>query len=387
VSRQRLELPGGRPIYIEPVAVVADARGDVLLAGERNYAFRPNAAGGWTSSENDSILGVVIHGSRPPQAVPSPIPTRQLIGVRAISRPRGGWHVVFGQARPYTGPSRPDTAQRLWYGIFDRNRWSQLEEIPLPSGSAVSTFGVSSLVQHGDTVSWALPIRTADQRRDVIVLSRTGGVWSHEIARTMTISYLDLAYQASSGLTLAIVQPDRRQRSDGNSLFLWSRRPTWQMDRKLVSGNEERVHRPQFGAAGAAVSWEGKRSDGGSGPLEASAILDPTDSIASTRVVLDASLGTKGLSAPLSLRPDSHLWVIEHQAASDSATSMRIVRVAAGRAELLGTFSTPFNASFGAVVTRDRHLLVTGARIDPGQQLVSSLLIRYRLKCPVRVRQ
>jgi hypothetical protein len=294
---------------------------------------------------------------------------------------------VFGEARPYTGPSRPDTAQRLWYGEFDRNRWSGLEEIPLPPGSAVSTFVASSLVQHGDTISWALPIRTADQRRDVVVLSRTGGVWSHEIARTMMVGYLDLAYQAGSGLTLAIVQPDRRQRSDGNSLFLWSRRPTWQMDRKLVSGNEEQVHRPRLGATGAAVSWEGKRRDAGSGPLEAGAILDPTDSITSTRVVLDASLGTKGLSAPLSLRPDSRLWVIEHQAASDSATSMRIVRVAAGRTDLLGTFPTPFDASFGAAVTRDRHLLVTGAKIDPTKQLVSSLLIRYRLDCPDRVRQ
>ena len=257
VSRHRLELPGGRPVYIEPVSMVADARGDVLLAGERNYVFRSDGAGGWTRAENDSILGIVIRGNKPLQVVPSPIPTRQLIAVRASSRSRGGWHVVFGEARPYTGLSRPDTAQRLWYGVFERGRWSRLEEIPLPPGSAVSSFVASSLVQHGDTISWALPIRTADQRRDVIVLSRTGGVWSHEIAPTMRAGYLDLAYSAHSGLTLAIVQPDRRQRSDGSSLFLWTRRPKWQMARKLVSGTEEQVHRPKLDIAGAAVSWEG----------------------------------------------------------------------------------------------------------------------------------
>lgn len=127
--------------------------------------------------------------------------------------------------------------------------------------------------------------------------------------------------------------------------------------------------------------------DAGDGPLEARAILDPADSTGSRMVVLDPSLGSRGLSAPLSLRPDSRLWVIQHQGAHEGATTLRFVRVAAGRTDLVGTIPNPFIASFGAAVTPSRHLLLSGAQIDSLQQFVSSLLIRYHLDCPDRGRQ
>lgn len=379
ISRAPVRLGDRHRVYIEPITVGANADGEILLAGERNYTFRRGNDDVWTQG-SDSIIGVVIDERSEPRLIPSPIPTRELIGVRAASRTEGGWHVVFGETPPYEHDSRPASAQRLWYGIFDQGHWRELQRIEMPAGSSIDASRASRLVAYSKHLSWALPVRMPGSGAGVIIFSHEGSDWTFEIIPTSLVNYLDLTHSEGEGLLLATVQPDRQQRSDGNSLFMWHRQQSWIPREKLISGTAETVHSPQFGASGAALGWEATAPSGEHESTHLRALTDLARSSTSDPITLDTALG-QSTTAPLQLREGGHLWVVESLHPNPVHSSIRILYASSEQTKVIGEYPNPFDARFNATLTAAQQVIVSGAVVDSVNQTVESLIVRSYLQC------
>lgn len=382
-SRERLIPEEGQQLYVEPMVLESSSQGDVLLAGTYNYLFGQTPEGKWTLIENDSIFGAVIRPDGPARIIFSPIPTKLLTGIRAVTQADGTWAVIFAEGTTWTGESRPDTAARLWYGVLDGTQWATLEPLPLPPAGTLRPSSMSSLIQFGDTLAWAMEITRPDHQRDIVVFQRHGGQWSFDTVRTTFTAYVDVAHSDSLGLILAVVRPDLTLPSDGNSLFLWARRPEWRELRKIVPSTTEEVHSPRLilSHAGDVLSWQAQVPTATGSRWEAHAMSGHLEEKNGALTVLDSAVTSISPVVTVRLPRGPRMWIVDHLLSEGPEREIRIIQDSGGSAVKLAQVPNPFLAEFAATLSASSEILVTGALIDRDQDVGVSLLLRFKVKC------
>lgn len=384
VSRTRLTVEGGRPMYVQADALVADGRGDVLLAGTTSYLWRVAPDGRITGLASDSVFGAVIARGGSARVVPAPMDPRQINGIRAAGRTDGGWDVVFAEVPPYRGDARPGTAARLWYGVYDGTRWGALEQIPTPEGARLDAVFTSSLVRRGDSLAWALPRAMDAYPRDVVLVQRRGGRWSHETVPTRSAVDVDLSYSDAAGLLLAVVQPDPSLQADGNSLLLWSQRPEWRIVRRLVHGyGDGRVYEPALvrqPGGDLLVSWTTPVGEGPQSRRELRALAGRLEVEQVSAVALDPDVSIWSAAPPLLLAGGAPLWAAHHPLPGDEAGEIRFVGLTGRSPAELGRIPNPYRLRMSSAAPVDDGVLVTGMEYTQ-DRFAFSLLIRARLEC------
>lgn len=387
VAREPLLVEGGRALYVQPLILEPNGRGETLLAGDISFMLEQRD-GRWRFTREDSTFGAIIPASGEPVVVPAPIPTRRIGGSRALARADGAWDVVFAQVHDYTGESRPYTAERLWYGVLDGARWRLLEQVPLPAGvgDTLDTYFSSTLLRVGDTLFWASPLERPGLDQ-VALYSHRNGAWEHEIVPSMGNGSPRIAHADSLGLVLALVGPDRTLAPpsyDANSLILWTRRPEWRHYRKLVPSSREQVYDPWISLAPGreVVAWAAGVEDEAGARTEAHVMSGRLDEAARV-VVLDSALHPHGQFSvrPLELAPGNRLWVFQHML-PDHARELRVVQESGATPVLLASTPSAFPAGFMAALPAPGQLLVAGAEYDAAQQMIVSLLVRFQVDCP-----
>lgn len=386
VARERLLVEGGRGLYVQPVILEPNSRGETLLAGDISFLLeRREADGRWTFVREDSTFGAIIPAAGEAVVVPAPIPTRLIGGARALARADGAWDVVFAQVHDYAGPSRPFLVERLWYGILDGPRWTHLEPVPVPAagGDTLDVTHASLLLRVGDTLFWAASLKRPGPDA-VALFSRGEGAWAHDIVPTLGGSYPRITHADSLGLVLAMVGPDRTLPFDANSLILWTRRPEWRPYRTLVPSSREQVYDPWISfVAGQEVAGWVAGVDGDQGAhTEAHAITGRLDDAAPV-AVLDSAVHAHGQFGvrPLDLAPGVRLWAFAH-VLSDGTRVLRVVQESGGAPLLAASVPVAFPAGFATALPSRGQLLVAGAEHDEAQQMVVSLLLRFQVDCP-----
>lgn len=382
LARERLLVEGGRALYVQPVILEPNGRGETLLAGDISFLLeRRPPDGAWTFVREDSTFGAIIPAGGEATVVPAPIPARLIGGARALARGDGAWDVVFAQVHDYTGPSRPTTVARLWHGVLDGRRWRQLEPVPLPAGAAdtLDVLHASALLRVGDTLFWAASLRRPGLDA-VAIFTRGDGGWDHESVPTLGGGYPRIAHADTLGLVLAIVGPDRTLPADGNSLILWVRRPEWRPYRTLVPSSREQVYDPWISLLPGreAAGWVAGMEDG----TRAHAVLGDLDSVAPV-TVLDSAIRAHGQFAvrPMELAPGVRLWVLEHVLEEEGTGELRMVQESGGVRVLVGSTAVAFPTGFAAALTAPGQLLVAGAEHDAVQRMVVSVLLRFQVDC------
>ncbi|HEX7238894.1 MAG TPA: hypothetical protein VF263_01400 [Longimicrobiaceae bacterium] len=386
VSRTPLAIEDGRLLYVEPAAFSV-SRGEVLLAGTPNFLARLDRGGRVTGMASDSVLGAVVARDGKGRAVPSPIDGRLVNGLRAAALEGGGWAVVFAEVRPYTGDSRPDTAVRLWHGVYDGRRWVRLEELPLPPHRTLHPHHSSQLVRRGDTLSWAMtmtaPVPGVLPGNGIVLYERRGGRWSYEAVPTFH-SEAELARSDTLGLLLVVVQPDSTARGgDGNSLFLWARRPAWRRLRRIVHGYAEgRVYDPSLTATNGegVLSWRTPVGEGFRSRREVRAMVGRVEERNEPAITIDSSVAFQRLAAPIRLPDGSPLWVTDHEVPDEPRREVRLTLGSARSATLLKSIPSPYIGWISATTPAPWELLVTGFHYVPDRYAVS-LLLRARVEC------
>lgn len=381
ISRQRLTAAGGRPLYVEADAFVADGRGNVLLAGTPNYLWKISPQGEIIGLTADSVIGAVIARDGTAHLIPAPMSPEHIHAIRAAARPEGGWDVVFAEI--FGPPDDSRTAARLWYGALHGGRWSALEELPMPRDVALNASFTSSLVRLGDTLAWALTPAIGASRRDISLFQRVGGRWTHETVPTGTAVDVDLAYSDSLGLIAAVVQPDPTLMADGNSLLLWAGQPDWQIVRRLVHGDGEgRVHDPSLVHAQGKLlaSWWSPVGEGTEFRHEMRArYLGPLE-VDEPAMVVDSNVSLWSDQSPMVLQGGIPLWASLHGGPGEGVNELRFAAVAAREPFELARFPSPYLMWTDAVEQAPGEVIVTGMEYKENR-FAFSLLIRLRIDC------
>jgi len=387
VSRKPLVVEDGRLLYVEPAAFVPNHRGDVMLAGTMNMLIDLSSEGRVKGASGDSVFGALIRRDGRAHIIPSPVPDgRLLTGIRAVARKDGGWSAVFAESKPHPREEvAPDTAVRLWHGIYDGKRWSLLEQLPLPTEGALRPRLAATPVLRGDTLAWAMTLRVPNLANRIALFERRGGRWTYEIIPTFH-AQVQLAYSDTLGLMMAVVQPDTMVRSDGNSLILWARKPAWRRVRRVVHGDAEgQVYTPSLtlSPTGGVLSWHAQVDDGPPrAGREARVMIGALEERNTPVVTLDsAAVSTQYPFAPVLLPGGGRLWVVEHALPDMRSTEIRFVRDSAQTGVLMGRIPNPYLSQFyGATAVGPREVLVTGLQYFANRYIVS-LLLRVRVEC------
>jgi hypothetical protein len=390
VGRHRLAVENGGELYVEPVAMGASGR-HVLIAGVPNYMWIRDAAGKARFTARDSVFGVVVDAEGGARTIPAPISARLISEVRVLGRGDAAWDVVFAEVAPWTGYFSPDSAVRLWHGVYDGRRgWSGLEELPMPANTVVRPKLSSVLVGRDGKLAWALR-SVGDAGFGLVVYERRAGRWSFEsITPERVAAYPQLAYTDTAGLLLAVVGIDTVRPDAPNSLFLHARTSRWRRIGRVARGGEEPVHDPalSYWNGRAVMGWRTEVPDADGGTRnEARALLNALDTSAGKPIILDSSLAP-GFSRPTPIITDSGqlLWTVDHGSPSaGNAAERRVLRIlsaSARGASVVWEMDTPFLGGFRSTSAGGSDLLLAGALVDQADSMVVSLLLRVRADCP-----
>lgn len=383
ISREPLRLADGGELYVEPVVVAPSREGELLLLGRYNYLFQP-VGERWMPAPDDSVMGAVVEPSGAAWIVNAPFPANLLDGIRALAREDGGWDVVFAQLRPSTDTVRSDTVETLWYGVLRQGRWAMLERLPASRGRVVHGDRVSSLVRWGDTLAWAVSQqRPGDALMSVLVYERGDSGWAFSVVPAAP-AYVELMHHPATGLAVAVVQPDPLQRSDANSLLLWSRQPDWRIHGRIVRGRDERVHAPFIRMRGdeGVLSWKADvpAADGGF-RHEAHAMVGRIATRNEPVLRLDSLAMPLRPLHLLDFSEDRRAWLVERGAWDEAGSELRFVGDPAGRVVLLGSMPSPFVTGVGAAAVSASEAVVSGGVIAHDGDAVVTLLLGMRMEC------
>ncbi|CAA9337218.1 MAG: hypothetical protein AVDCRST_MAG68-3421 [uncultured Gemmatimonadetes bacterium] len=380
VSQERLSVTGGHEIYVEPVTLAA-VGGDVLLAGSPAFLWDTTKTDDARRQQNRRILGVVIHHDGHNTIVPSPIDAKLILGIRAVGIQNNTWAVVFAESKPWVGSTPPDTADRVWFGVYNGSRWSTLEQIPLPHGVRVHPLRGSGLVRQGDTLFWAVRTTTEARASEVVVFRREGARWFSDTVPTRDATDLALAYSGSLGAVLAVVQPDTSVTEDNGSLYLYARQARWMALRRVVSGEKDATYAPtlRFTRTHGVLSWSALtqtrsrvRRESRAATLDAAA--QPQSRFTVDPQILDVSI-------PVESSGSTHLWITDHAGGDGTRQELRFVAGFDAVTSTVGVLPNPYAGYFGAVSALPGHVIIAGPIIDRTQRRVLSLVIRARVVC------
>lgn len=389
LARKELTSENGTKIFVEPAAFASDRKGRILLAGPADLAT-VDSGDRTTRLVHNTIFGVVLDSRLNHHPIPNPVTGGEFIGVRAVAKDSSGWHIVFGHRATAQQPPEgvgmwaASAADVLWYGVFTGRTWTRLEQLPIPSEAVVYQLHASQLVASGDSLAFAVPVRTARDDRHTLLYERRNGVWTQEIIPTRT-TVVEVAYSGSFGLVLAVVQADTTLQQDGGSLIIRHRTEGWRPIQRLVHGGSEgAVVSPSILFVGdtAIVSWYGSPPrPRGARTLQAHALLGVLNGTSARKIVLDSAV----LGEPRALIPAMHnrstrIWVTRHRSRGNAGTELRFVQDSAAGVHVLGSLPDPFAGYLSTVAVDRTRLVVSGLKYVPGKYL-TTLLLQFDVAC------
>lgn len=385
ISQQRLTLDGQYELYVEPAGMAASGEGDVLLVGSPNYLFKGSRAdGSGYRTVRDSLFGVVISMNGRARSVPAPMDPRLIQGIRVLTRRTGGWEAVFAETRPWTEFPPPETAERLWYGVYSDGKWQRLEEIPVPEGRRALTAGSSNLVQHGDTIMWAVRMtRGAGGSEEVGLLGRTLEGWSQEIIPTPA-AYVQLSNSKTRGLIVAAVAAftGDHHRNDSNSLLFYTRERPRGISEQVVRGGVEPIHQPFVALSGDpdVITWWSAVKDSAAGRREARALIGDVEHGNTQLLVIDSMVEQV---IPIQASQPRVFWITSH-IVGDRPAEIHVIEWTPAGASLLTQFPNPFTGPFNAVSRGSGLITVAGPQLDRtgDRPPLVTLTLDIEVSCP-----
>jgi hypothetical protein len=404
IRRERLIVQDGRELYVEPVAFVPSAAGEILLLGTNNYLFSRNERGKGELDASNSVFGAIIPPSGRARVVPGPIDATVATGMRAVYL-GDRWGVAFAETeRPLLEADGTNPVLRLWYGEYDGYEWSGVTSLPLPAGTQVIPSSSSNLLQRPGGLAWAVTFNTSDDGMPRVALfEREASGWTVELISEGEIpspsnripdrlpvynaSYPMLAHSESDGLLLVIVQPDFSLGGDGNSLFLFSRRPEWRPLRRVVLGSRDgRVHFPSLflTPTGGVFTWDSWIQHSGRTRTEVRVMIGDVMDGGAPVIVVDSATAWRNVHVPLG---DSlHAWVTDHVPGSMGERQIRVSgSTGFGPPVELGRFPNPYGGLFNATSPRSGEILVSGPLLDEVDSVAVSLQVQIRVECSMTV--
>lgn len=256
-------------VYIEPTAFVPAGK-SLLLAGSPNYVPRPDAhQRPGDRLAIDSIFGAVRGPDGVWVAIPIPRQVRHFGGVRAVASGEGRWHVVFIEIPTVMQEYRMDGATiAAWHGVLTQRGWEQLERLPLPHPDTVDVLNASALLRRGDTLTWALRLRTPETRSagGVGVLEARRGHWSFRLVEPHALTVN--AAQFANGERRLFIRREAEPRKGLFQLVSYAFRPdATPLDTLLPADDVSRFLNRAYSLAdgGVAYHWIEPRD---SGPAE-----------------------------------------------------------------------------------------------------------------------
>jgi hypothetical protein len=375
-----IDVETGNDVYIEPHAISVDTARNVLLAGRFNVAISPNP------DSTDLILGAIIGHDETSRLVYSPVPSRRIGATRLRALAERSWLILFTELEQTADGRRSQHSSRVWYGIHDGSRWISLDTLPFPPATEIGYGGNSStLLQHGDTLIWAVPARTRTGS-GIAIFHHSDGEWTSAMALPTSPAAIELLPTDSSELLLATVQGDPRTWSDGNSLLLWKQGPSWNVIDRLVHGTVEgRVHKPHFNMVdgNVQVTWHTFVRDDRQPRAEVRTMANVLDQSARRWHVVDPQAWRFVALPPRTGEP---WWITSHEPNPDGPSELHFRRFLPDGTVEAHRFPMPFfSGIFTGAWSSDREIITTGPvyeAADGGH--IYSLLVRYEVRCSVR---
>jgi hypothetical protein len=181
---------------------------------------------------------------------------------------------------------------------------------------------------------------------------------------------------------MAITRADTTLRWDGNSLFLYERRPGFVETMRIARGGLEPTNFATFTAGRDAtwLTWVAAVRDSTSARSELRAHRVDRTKANPTPLVIDSAAGR------FSVTSDSVtgqlLWVVEHRSKTDSR--LRIVATSDTGVTRLMDIPNPFVGGFQAAFTSPGRLLVVGYHVGPEGIRADwpSLVVTVAVSCP-----
>lgn len=402
VARHRLVVEGDRELYVEP-SVLVSSGGKVLLAGQPTYIFSPQRRSGAAAVEgHGTVFGAAITSDGRARTVPHPpIPGKVAAAIAAIDRGEGGWRVIFAEFDSV--PTTNTRPRQFWYGVYDGSRWSSVEPLPNPPGTALLYLNHSSLIQRGDTLLWAAQFEITPTKSGVAVYERTNSRWSYDLLPAPSATYVALAHSPLLGDVVAVVHPDTSLRRDRGSVFFYGRRQGWTRLHKVVAGTDEDVHHPSLRLAGNRWSLTWRSFGSGLVQLRPAGVPQPDDSSAATGAwaselramtgligtgnepvaVIDRAVGEgwEALETPQGLP----IWVVDHVLSGGlgkiPVRELRMIRRSDDSTDVFWRTPHPYRGPFAAIGLRNSEVLVAGPKLEEAREVLVSLLIRVRVEC------
>ena len=363
-------------VYVEQETVVANRAGRILVAGAPVFVWR-NSGDHYDLLGLDSLFGMVVEPtSKFVRPIPSPLPGRELKGMRAAALPDGWWLVTFAEVVSVQTPKRPNVIA-MWVGETDGTSWRGLEKLPAVSDT-LDPLRFSALAMREGRVRLAAAVHR-DWRRPVVLYSRDHGRW------TVRVEDLGLSEYAAVGLTasldvLAVVRPDTTLEEDHNSLFLYTKPPKdteWMSHPRVWRGGTNSVHGPMFvhGAASPVLVWV-------TGPM-----FRATSAWAlSFATISDTARAPIPLPAQVSNMMTSSLGDASIIATFDRGGPTRELRVFEYheplRVRLVLSKATEYRGLMGVALTPDRVVFVASKpAVPPRDPAVISMIETHAWRC------
>ena len=381
----------GLPAYVYAQALSV-SRGRVLLAGYPNYLwFESQVSPGW-SPATDSIFGVAVSFDGTVESVPAPL-SGHLGYVHAISRPEGGWRVVFTEHAESIHETFSSAIIGLWSGVFDGTAWSELERLPMPEAYEIWSPERASLARTDDAVFFAVIVNPG---RQVLLFERRDHRWTAErvalpsdraIPEPITVGHLSLL-PSRHGPMLLVQMQEATPDAVHSPIVLYEGSDGWRRTTLVANIDRSRSVTSQFaaarGPAGDVISWVaedevyaywGHRADGQGGGFRGFTV--DTSSTARTVGRISQIVGR------LALLPDgTPVWVTQPRTV-DRSGAFRFFAGMHGSVKRLGRLTHP-RWDLQALEAVENELLVAAAEFRDdlgGGPEVTSLLLRVEVDC------
>jgi hypothetical protein len=369
-ERRPLVLPDGTEAYVEPMNLMR-VGSDFVVVGAPTYTWEVGSPRVQMATDGAYLAAYLDEDS--PRLIEKPIDVPVGI-VRSIPLDDHRWGALFSEADPEAF-SQLSVAVALWYAEYDGERWSEVEQLPIPEDRGLFVGSSSPLASLDGGIGWVV---VTGNGGSVLHYERRDGAWRFEVVEDHGMEAAALASGPSGAwLALSGVDPALPVWTKSVRLYRWDGR--WQFDRRVATVERYTQIRDISVAVlpgGVTLTWREVSEQG-------------------SRAMARVGLGTDAPGTLVSVDPKAEqakpvattagvpAWVVHHTNDVPGSAELRFVRFNEGRADLIWTIPYPYTGYYAALATGPDEVLVTGSEFDPdpARPTVRSLTLRLSTTC------